>query len=95
MSVLSNHSQRVPTDRRHRSPEGAFVDFERSFLATADSRLDICDDDIDTLNGHLVKLKVVGREAIVRNDDIRVLLRRFNVALKRRLRLILVGLEQL
>jgi len=60
-----------------------------------DGGLDIGDDDIDTLNGHLVELEVIGGEPVVRDDDVRILFRRLDVALERRLRLVFVRLEQL
>ena len=66
--------------------------FERSFLAAADSRLDISDDDIDTLNSHLVKLEVVWGEAIVRNDDIGILLGGLDILFKGRFSLVFVCL---
>lgn len=46
------------------------------------------------MNGHLVELEIVRREAIVGNDDVSVLLGWLNVALKSGLGLVLIGLKE-
>jgi len=67
---------------------------EGGFEGAADRRLDVGDDHIDALDGHLVKLEVVGREAIVGDDDVRMLLGGLDVLLEGWLGLVLVNLEQ-
>jgi len=58
------------------------------------SRFDVSDDDVDALNRHSVELEVVGRESVIRDDDVCVLLRGFNVPLKGRLGLVLICFKQ-
>ena len=61
----------------------------------ADFGLDVRDDDVHSLNRHLVQLEVVRREAIVGNDNVRILLRRLDVLFEGRLCLVLVSLQEL
>lgn len=68
---------------------------ESRFLWLTDGRLDVSDDHIDTLDSHLIELEIVRREAIVGDDDVRVLLCRLDVLLESRLGLVFVCLEQI
>lgn len=67
---------------------------ESAVTFATDRRFNVSDDNINSLNGHLVELEIVWRESIVWNDDVGVLLGWLNVALKGWLGLILVGLEE-
>ena len=62
---------------------------------TADRTLDIRNDDIDSRNSHAIQLEIVRREPVVWNDDVCILLCRFDIFLKSGLGLVLVSLEEL
>jgi len=65
-----------------------FVSFE------TDRGFDISDDDVDTLDGHLVELEIIGREPIVRNYNVSIFLCWLDVSLKGWLRFVFVRFQQ-
>lgn len=56
-----------------------------------DGRFDVSNNNVDALDGHTIKLKLIWRESIVWNYDIRILFSGLNILFKGWLGLVLVS----